>query len=383
MGKGKNILVVNGSSDLYGANRILSETISILLADGHKVFVLLEEEGPFVAYLMERHLAAQIVFFKNLPNISRKMFNLQGLYASQRNYVRIKRFLRKFITSHHIDIAYINTLSCVISAVAVKRLGVRTFVHIHEIIDQPKIAAILINRLAIRYSDFIVSVSRAVTNNLLKFSPSSKECVYTVSNGIPDLDIDPDAGATTENKLLQITLIARIKPEKGIWFFLEAIDKLGPLSLKCQFNIIGGPAPNGEHYVDQLKLDIKRHSYNSQINYVPFTPDVLAFQQAADIIVVPSLMKDPFPTTVLEGMRVGKPVIATNNGGAAEAVVHGKSGYLIDPSNISELVSAIRALIENPNLRYEFGMEGRRRFLKNFCSDIFRDKFLDAVFSRG
>ena len=56
-----------------------------------------------------------------------------------------------------------------------------------------------------------------------------------------------------------------------------------------------------------------------------------------DFALVPSNMPDPFPTTVLEAMSIGLPVIATNNGGAKEAIIDNVTGLLIDPDSPSQL----------------------------------------------
>ncbi|WP_455578301.1 glycosyltransferase family 4 protein, partial [Campylobacter fetus] len=81
--------------------------------------------------------------------------------------------------------------------------------------------------------------------------------------------------------------------------------------------IIGGPAPFGEHHVKKLVEDIATSKV--EIEYISFTPDVSQFVNETDVLVVPSLAKESFPTTVLEGMSCAKTVIATRTGGAVEA----------------------------------------------------------------
>ena len=75
-----------------------------------------------------------------------------------------------------------------------------------------------------------------------------------------------------------------------------------------------------EYLKTNLIQSITKADLQDVIEIKGFTNDISTLISSADICLVPSLMKDPFPTTVLEAMSVGKPVIATVHGGAAEAI---------------------------------------------------------------
>jgi glycosyltransferase involved in cell wall biosynthesis len=198
-------------------------------------------------------------------------------------------------------------------------------------------------------------VSHAVKQNLLKStSGDGSHKITVIHNGIPDLFV-PQNPLEKKNVKCVVTLIGRIKPEKGIWYFLEALSLLHNKQ-NLSVRIIGGPAPFGESYVEQLKNDIL--NLGMEIEYIQFTPDVRRFLNETDILVVPSTGKESFPTTVLEGMSAGKPVIATNTGGAAEAIVHEESGFLISNADPNTFAVILTRLIEDEHLRKKvFGQE--------------------------
>ena len=63
-------------------------------------------------------------------------------------------------------------------------------------------------------------------------------------------------------------------------------------------------------------------------------------------------------------MAAGKPVVATDVGGIGEAVVHQKTGLLIQPGSVESLENGLSALIDDAVLREAMGEAGRRRMEK-------------------
>ena len=81
----------------------------------------------------------------------------------------------------------------------------------------------------------------------------------------------------------------------------------------------------------------------------------------ADVILIPSIMADPFPTTVLEAMLFSKPLISTNHGGASE-IIDDNFGKLISPNDTDAFVNAIRYFIKNISCLCEFGKNARKKY---------------------
>lgn len=72
---------------------------------------------------------------------------------------------------------------------------------------------------------------------------------------------------------------------------------------------------------------------------------------SADVVLVPSVCLDSFPTINLEAMAMGKPVVATCFGGSREAVQDGKSGYIVNPLNVSEMAKKISMLLNGEGIQ--------------------------------
>ena len=79
--------------------------------------------------------------------------------------------------------------------------------------------------------------------------------------------------------------------------------------------------------------------------------------------VLPSVWAEPFGGVVLEAMSKGKAVIGSKIGGHPDMIVHGKTGFLVDPLSTDELTRAMETLMNNPELRADFEDAAKERCL--------------------
>jgi len=107
-----------------------------------------------------------------------------------------------------------------------------------------------------------------------------------------------------------------------------------------------------------------------------FSSKINMAMSEADVCLVPSMMKDPFPTTVLEAMSAGRPVIATNHGGAKEAITNGITGILVSPGDITGLAKHIVSLIGSRTYLKKLGMKAKEQFSSKFSIDTFNKKWM-------
>lgn len=88
---------------------------------------------------------------------------------------------------------------------------------------------------------------------------------------------------------------------------------------------------------------------------------VLPLYARARAVIVPSVWSDPCPTVVLEAMAAGRPVIAAASGGILDMVVHGLTGVLVAPGDVSALAGAIGSVIDHPQAARSMGVAGHHR----------------------
>lgn len=79
--------------------------------------------------------------------------------------------------------------------------------------------------------------------------------------------------------------------------------------------------------------------------------------------------KEPFGLTALEAQACEVPVIALNEGGYTETVIHGKTGYLVS-RNIDEIAQKIELLLNNSSLAKKIGKAGRENVVHHWTWEL-------------
>jgi glycosyltransferase involved in cell wall biosynthesis len=92
-----------------------------------------------------------------------------------------------------------------------------------------------------------------------------------------------------------------------------------------------------------------------------------------DISVISSL-NEGFSNTIIESMARGKPVIATNSGGTAEAVVDGFTGILVEPGNSKALAQAMIKLLDDTSLMERLGRQARENVERHFTIETMMER---------
>jgi glycosyltransferase involved in cell wall biosynthesis len=96
--------------------------------------------------------------------------------------------------------------------------------------------------------------------------------------------------------------------------------------------------------------------------------DIPALLAAIDVFVLAS-HEEGLPNSILEAMAAGRPVVATNVGGVAEAVVDGMTGYLVPHADARALGAAVRRLLADPAAAAAMGRAGREHVAALFTME--------------
>ena len=120
----------------------------------------------------------------------------------------------------------------------------------------------------------------------------------------------------------------------------------------------------GKTYAGEMHTLIERENLAGDVLVVPPTLSFLEILKDLDILVRPSLLGDPWGRDVIEGMALGKPVVAT---GTSEFYVkNGTTGYLVPPLLPDRIAEKILELIREPERRRAMGEAGHRR-IRGMC----------------
>lgn len=164
-----------------------------------------------------------------------------------------------------------------------------------------------------------------------------------------------------------VVMASRLQRWKGVHVFLDSAARVAEKYPEACFLIVGGTLFGLERgYADELRRQADRLGLGRAVVFTGYRTDVSRFFAAADVVVHGSIEPDPFPTVLLEAMVWGKPVVASNSGGPKEIVVHGVTGFLVQPERPDLQAQAIIELIDNPELRLQMGRAGHTRVRTEF-----------------
>ena len=146
---------------------------------------------------------------------------------------------------------------------------------------------------------------------------------------------------------LRIGYLGQIAPHKGIHVLLAAIRSLpdAPVDVNIYGDLNRFPS-----YAERLKRIISGDARITLAGSFNGADEEFKVLSSLDAIVVPSTWYENSPNVILEAFACGIPVIASNLGGMAELVQHGKNGLLFETGNAQDLARQVMRLITEPAL---------------------------------
>ena len=134
--------------------------------------------------------------------------------------------------------------------------------------------------------------------------------------------------------------VGRIMQEKGIDELFDAAKRIKREYDNVEFDVVGMYEDNYEETVNRLVDD-------GIINFYGYQQDVKPFVKQSHCFVLPS-WHEGMANTNLECGAMGRPIITSNIHGCLEAVVDGKTGYLVEKKNVNDLYEKLKSFIELP-----------------------------------
>jgi phosphatidyl-myo-inositol dimannoside synthase len=182
-----------------------------------------------------------------------------------------------------------------------------------------------------------------------------------------------------------VVSVSRLVPRKGLDVLIEAAEALRP-SFPDLVVAIGGRGRDGARLG---RLVTRTGSPTRLLGLVP-DEDLPALYGAADVFTMVcrdrwgGLEQEGFGTVFLEAAAAGIPQVAGRSGGAAEAVVDGETGVVVErPRDAGAVALALRRLLGDPGLRRRMGEAGRRRAVTSFDYARLAPRLADALREMG
>lgn len=105
---------------------------------------------------------------------------------------------------------------------------------------------------------------------------------------------------------------------------------------------------------DKLRAQAGDLGLGHRVTWAGSRDDVLELLAAFDVFVLSS-QHEGLSIALLEALATGVPCVATGVGGTPEVLEDGKGGFLVPPGQPDRLAAAVGKLVDDPELRAEFG----------------------------
>lgn len=205
---------------------------------------------------------------------------------------------------------------------------------------------------AINQSDAVTAVSESLKKDTYSYFPITKDievipnfiCTEEFSKHAADEQLRKKIAPNGEKILTHISNFRKVKRVEDVLSVFEKIQKHIP----CKLLLVGdGPERN------RLENLCREKSLCNLITFAGKLKDTEGVLSISDLFLLTS-ESESFGLAALEAMAAGVPVISTNTGGIPEVNLHGRTGYMSNVGNTTEMSENALKLLSNPLLYQEF-----------------------------
>lgn len=364
MRKNKKILFIVTRSDTIGGVQVhLIDLINRLNSDGYECILA---AGDSESRILFNKLKDEKINFKINPFLKRRISIIDDFLSIIWTINLIKKYNFDIVHCHSSKAGVIGRLSSLITAtkniftihglsfLAFDNIFIKNFYILIEFI-----LSYMTNKIIyVSFNDYKIAKSKFLNMR-------NAEIIH---NSVPDIK-ELSKKIKIKKNLVKVISVARFDKQKNHKMLLKAFSNLNPY-LNWELNLFG----------DGILLnECKKLAYNlkieDRVNFKGFVNnnEILKEYQNNDIFVLCSNWEG-FPITTLEAMREGLPIIITDIGGSAEAIIDNYNGFVINNNDVKSLETKLEKLISSEELISEFSINSRKIFHKVFSYDVFYRK---------
>ncbi len=220
-------------------------------------------------------------------------------------------------------------------------------------------------RWAARRVDALVCMTEAVRAHCTRHGVHGRT-THVVYDALDESAFAPQRAAAAVRAELGITngspcvgVVGNIQEWKGQAVLVEAMGRIIERVPKAHAFIIGGVHRAGTAYSEQLQQRVRELHLDRALSSTGFRADVADVMNALDVVVHTSVRPEPFGRVILEGMLLGKPVVASAAGGVPELIHDGETGFLTPPGDAASLANRLIPLLQDAAMRERIGRQAQ------------------------
>lgn len=214
--------------------------------------------------------------------------------------------------------------------------------------------------------DMIIAVTNLVKEQLDRFIPEDiRPKIETSYIGANTANLLSDEEKNNLKRSFNITnefvvcIVGRVEEAKGQHIVLKAVDKLRKNGIDARTLVIG-------HYMDKNYFETLRSNYPEDI-FTDFVSNPNDFMQISDCVVL-ATKKETFGLVLIEAMKCGICVLASNSGGPLEIIDDGENGLLFESMNSNSLYEKLKLIENDKSLKEKLSLNGKNKANEYFDS---------------
>jgi len=358
-----NILFVITRADAIGGVQVHVKDLAIALQQNlHKVLILTGQQGVFNEDLREAGI-------ESIPcEFLRKQINpfLDGKSLRYILHV-ISEFKPDLITAHSSKAGILGRLAgkysqtpCIFTA---HGWSFTTG------IPQPYRAIYrMLEKATASLADKIICVSDYDRTIGIKAGMNPSQ-LLTVHNGMQDISSNLYADSI-QSQPVKVAMIARFDRQKDHTTLIEAFK-----DLDAELILIGD-GPN----MLNIQQQVEKLNISKKVQFLGFREDIAQILAEVQIFALISNWEG-LPCTIIEAMRAGLPVVASDVGGVKEIVIDSQTGYVVPRGDAATISSKLAHLINNESARTSMGILARQKYESELTFKHMYDKTI-AIYNQ-
>lgn len=233
-------------------------------------------------------------------------------------------------------------------------------------------------KLHLETADLVVATSDRVRRELMaKVDPKHHDKILVKANGVDGKLFSPPASRSrSDGEPLELISVSRLEPKKGLEHLVDALAEVTARGLNVIVHLVGSAdqqSAGSDSYAEELRGRIQRSGLAARFKQhgAMAREAIVPLLRRSHVFVAPYVEldngdKDGIPTSLLEAMACGLPVIATDAGSIPEAVTDEVECLRVGQRDPHSLAVAIERLATDPELGMRLGDASHRVFKSRF-----------------
>lgn len=346
----RRILYLITKAELGGAQSHVADLVQGFAAT-NEIHLATGDEGPLTE--LARAAGAQVHV---LPRLQRSVNPVVDLGVVRECAALIRRVKPHLVHAH-------SSKAGVVARLAGRRTGVPIIFTAHGWGFSPgapparRALALAVEAAIAPLSARIICVSESDRQLALRRGVGTARSLVTIRYGIAPGEVSAEP-TTQPPRLLMVSRFSEQKDQPTLLRAIAQLERDGDLDYAVD---LVGTGPDFQK-VQTLAQDLK---VGHRVSFLGDRHDVPALLGESQVFVL-STHYEGLPISIMEAMRAGLPVIATDVSGIKEEVRHHYNGLLVPHLDVPALASALRRLIEEPDARSQMGRHSRSRWEGEF-----------------